>query len=92
MVIIIFFNLEISLEGTLCPDYNSLLGIPQRDCLSWSLHGFILQIYLFYCRCMHILPEWIYVYHMHAWCLQKSEGSIQSPSTGATDGCEQQCG
>lgn len=35
--------------------------------------------------CMNILPAGIYVYHMYA--VSSAEEAIQSPGTGATDGC-----
>jgi hypothetical protein len=42
---------------------------------------------IFMCRI--VVPTCIYVYHMYAWCLQKSKKSIRSPgTTGVTDVCE----
>jgi E3 ubiquitin-protein ligase NEDD4 len=32
------------------------------------------------------------VYHVHAWCPQKSEKAIRSPGTVVTDCCELPCG
>ena len=28
------------------------------------------------------------VYHVHTWCLWRSEEGVQSPGTGAADGCK----
>lgn len=36
---------------------------------------------------MTVLPTYIYVYHMCAWCSRSSEESIRSPGTGDRDGC-----
>lgn len=36
---------------------------------------------------MTVLPACISVYHMHAWCPQRSEEGIRSPGTEVMDGC-----
>lgn len=41
---------------------------------------------------MTVLPACISVYHMHAWCPQRSEEGIRSPGTGVPDNCELPCG
>jgi hypothetical protein len=35
--------------------------------------------------CMIVLPVCIYVYHMHFWCVERSEEGIRSPRTGVMD-------
>ena len=45
-------------------------------------HSFLLKIY--------ILCVW--VYHVYAWALHKSEVGNETPRTGITDGCEPQYG
>lgn len=37
---------------------------------------------------MSVLPIWMYVYNMHDWCPQRSEGGIDSLEIGVTDGCD----
>ena len=38
--------------------------------------------------CLSVLPACVYVYHVSAWYLQKSEEGIKSPGTGVTDSCK----
>lgn len=44
----------------------------------------IFRLYLFYYGCLVCM----HVYHIHAWCLRRSELGIGSPGTGVLDGCE----
>ena len=37
---------------------------------------------------MSVLLACMCVYHMKAWYLQRSEGSVGSPGSGVTDDCE----
>jgi hypothetical protein len=37
---------------------------------------------------LSVLPECMYVYHLHAWCAWKPEEAIRSPGKDATDSCE----
>lgn len=41
---------------------------------------------------MSVLLEWMHMYHMHAWCLQRTDKGIGSLEPGITDGCEPRCG
>lgn len=34
--------------------------------------------------CLNVFSTWIYVYHMHAWCTQRSEEGDRGPGTGVT--------
>lgn len=34
--------------------------------------------------CLNGFPTWIYVYHVHAWCTQRSEEGDRGPGTGVT--------
>lgn len=34
------------------------------------------------------LVEFIYEYHVHVWCLRKSEQGLRCPGTAVTDGYE----
>jgi hypothetical protein len=38
-----------------------------------------------------VLPVYMSVYYMHAWCLQRSGEGIRSPGTGVVDGYELLC-
>lgn len=38
------------------------------------------------------LPACTSVYHVHAWCPQRSAEGAASPGTAAIDGCELPCG
>lgn len=37
--------------------------------------------------CMNAMPTCVHVYHVHAWCLWKSEEGLRAIGTGASDGC-----
>lgn len=50
---------------------------------------FIIKIYLFYVY--ECFPTYMYVCHVCAWCLRKSE-DIGSPGVGVTDDKEPSCG
>lgn len=41
---------------------------------------------------MSVVTAHIYVHHMHAWCLQRSEEGVRTPGTGVRDGCKPPCG
>jgi hypothetical protein len=43
----------------------------------------------FYFTCMSVLATYMSMYHMHTWCLQRSEEGTRSPAVGVIDGCEQ---
>ena len=43
------------------------------------------RFYLFY---VYGCLVCMYVYHIHAWCLRRSDVGIRSPGTGVIDGCE----
>lgn len=47
---------------------------------------------LFYFLCIGVLPAYMFIYHICAWCLQRPEESIRAPQTVITDLCEPQCG
>lgn len=38
--------------------------------------------------CVNALPACMYVHHMLAWCLRKSEEAFKGPRTGVTNACE----
>lgn len=38
--------------------------------------------------CTHVLPAFMYVHYMSAWCLRRSEEAIGSSGTGVKDGYE----
>lgn len=40
---------------------------------------------------MNVLPVCLYVYHMHAWCSQRSEEVIILPGDGVIDICKPPC-
>lgn len=42
-----------------------------------------LKIY-FYLLCMSVLPEYTYVFHMHAWCSWRPEEDTEVPGPGIT--------
>ena len=44
---------------------------------------FCLHVYL----CTSVLPECMSVHHVCAWCQQRAEEGIRSPTTGVTGGC-----
>lgn len=53
------------------------------------LLDFYFQIYLVYCfTCINVLPVYMWVYRVHAWCPQRSENGVGSPGTKVTDSCE----
>jgi hypothetical protein len=37
---------------------------------------------------MNVLPAFIYVHYMCAWCPRRSEEGIRSPESRVKDGCE----
>jgi hypothetical protein len=41
--------------------------------------------------CLGILPTYISINHVHAWCLQWPEQGVRSPGAGITDHCEPPC-
>ena len=41
---------------------------------------------------MGILPVYMYVYYVHAWCPQRPEEGTRAPGTGVKDGCVLPCG
>lgn len=53
-----------------------------------SVSMFPVHYFLIYFMCMSVLPACIYVCHMRAWFLQRSEAGVGSPGTRAMDGCE----
>lgn len=42
--------------------------------------------------CMYVFPACMYVHHIHAWYLLRSEEDIRYPETVVTDGYESLCG
>lgn len=40
--------------------------------------------------CAGTLLVYMYMHHMHAWCLWETEEGVRSPETGATDDCQLQ--
>lgn len=42
-------------------------------------------MYAFMCVCVSM-------YHMHAWCVRRSEEGVRSPGIGIRDGCGLPCG
>lgn len=38
--------------------------------------------------CMNAFPSWMCVYHMHTWCLRKSNEGVRFFEAAVTDGCE----
>lgn len=38
--------------------------------------------------CIDVLPVYVSVYNLQAWCLWSPEEADRSPGTGLTDGCE----
>lgn len=42
--------------------------------------------------CIGVLSSCVSVYHVCTWCPWKPEGSIESPRTGITAGCESHVG
>lgn len=47
--------------------------------------SFFLRVYLIFCV-LSVLPAFMYVHHIHALCLWRSEESVKCPGTGVTDG------
>lgn len=41
---------------------------------------------------MGVLPEYIYVHHMYAWCLRMSQEGIRFPQTEDINGFDLPCG
>lgn len=58
------------------------------DLLDSELIFFFFRVFNFVC----VLPLFIYVYHMCAWCLQRAEEHAKSPGAGVTDDWEPQRG
>ena len=42
--------------------------------------------------CISVLPESIYVYYVHTWCLWRSDEEVRFLGTGVRDSCELPCG
>lgn len=41
---------------------------------------------------MDVLPASVSFHCLHAWCLQRLEGGVESPGTGVIDSCKLPCG
>lgn len=63
-----------------------------RNLQFFSLHLNFFIIYIRFVLCVNALPAYMYVYHVHAWCLGRSKEGIGSPETGAGEGCGPPCG
>lgn len=49
----------------------------------------IIKQFWFY---IYVLPTWMSVYHLWAWCPQRPEGGIGFPGVGVTNSCHALCG
>lgn len=58
----------------------------------YTSYTYSLQVILFIYLCMSILPACMYVYHVCARCLRRSEVGIRTPGTGVMGSCELPCG
>lgn len=68
--------------------YVSIMTSDIRCLALCSLANYISFTDLFIFMCMDVLPVCISVYHMHAWCLWRSEEDIISLGTRVIDSCE----
>ena len=62
-----------------------------KDLRSNGANDIIFFRFFFIFTCMGVLPAWMSVHHMHAWCPSRPEEGIRCPGTEVTDCWKQPC-
>lgn len=76
--------------------YPSTLSNSQPSTLGHSVKGLqactvVLDNNIFYFKlfCVYgVLPSYMSVYHIYAWCMKRTEEGVEPSGTGIIDGCE----